>query len=206
MSLFGGSPYSAEQNNRITLAELAGGAVGAGGGYVASRISDERYKNKLLQEGLKTTRDKEIAEKNWKILLDLYKGNMTIEDLPLEKREFYTQQLEENAEDLKHLARNPKEARQSFEELRRGKVEPLFKHEKAPSRPLFPRSLEEIRRPNPYAIHNPKTRFLPALMGMAGMWGAGSMLRKHYDKTNQEQYSEEDLERLQGMLWALGKK
>lgn len=214
MSLFNNEKLSTEQDVKTNLAQLAGGAVGAGLGFLAGIPLSARHENKLLDEAVKASRDKEIAEKNWNILLKLKKGNVTLDDLDFGERDFFAKQLEENAEDLDYLIKNPQEAKRSMDDLRSGKVQPLFGKD-TPKRGLFQRGgvgvdlrpsnvvplfKDENKLLFPHKVQHPRTKSLAPLLGLAGAYGAGHLATKHYMKANEEKYREEELQKFKEML------
>lgn len=227
MSLFGeqSTVHSKEQQRKTTLAELAGGGIGAGAGLIASKLGNLKYQERALKSGLSQTKDIQNAEKHWKTMLDLTNGKLTMQDVPFNKREFYQKQMEENTDDLNYMKEHPSKSPQLLQELGRGKVEKLFPDQAEPSKikqlmdsfkkkqvvlggnvePLFAGAQEE-RMFFPHTLENPALHSLPAFMGLAGMYGAGVMARKHFDKENEGQQEEHDLNRLQELLLALKAK
>lgn len=173
MSIIGGgsSEYTEKENRNITLAELGGGGIGAGAGLLASFPMDAMYQKKLVERSKQLNMDKEIAKRNWETLLQLYKGTLSLKDLPESQRDFFARQLEENADDLKHLSRNPLEAKKSLQEITHGIVEPFTGADKPKMKGRFP-----------YKVRSPLSPALPGAIGLAGMIGAGAGLRKLYDK------------------------
>lgn len=223
MSLFGNNdnPLTKEQQTKVTLAELGGGAVGAGLGALGGKVMNAANEKKTLIDGLAATKDKEVAEGNWRTLLSLQKGEITLEDLPVDQRKFFAKQLQENAGDLTYMANNYKGEKDLMNELRRGKVEPLFPDQKpslmnllfqkAPQtvdltkdnvEPLF-RGANEHKMEIPHKYTAPKSPLLTGGLGIAGMMGAGYALKKHYANQNEGTHNEDDLQRLQNMLNAL---
>lgn len=214
MSLFDNKKLSTEQDVKVNLAHLAGGAAGAGLGYLASIPMTAHHENQLVQEGLKLTRDKEISEKNWNILVELKKGNITLEDMPISQRDFFAKQLEENAEDLDYLIKNPQELKRSMADLKGGKVQQLFGSE-TPKKGLFQRGgggvdlrpsnvvplfQDESKLLFPHKVQYPKTKALAPLLGLVGAYGAGHLATQHYMKENEELYREEDLKKFKEMM------
>lgn len=217
--------HTKEQKKKVILSELGGATLGAGLGSLGVKIGDVHYQSQALKNGLKLTRAKEIAAKDWKTLFALSNGNLTLEDLPFENRKFFKQQLEENGEQLNYFKQHPRDALQGMKELQKGKVQRLFPNQAEPSKlksllqsfqkqkvvlgknvePLFT-GAQESKMLYPHNITNPALRSLPVLTGLAGLYGAGAIARRHFDKENEKHQEEHDLDRLQKLLKALKAK
>jgi hypothetical protein len=224
VSLFGGDHpgYSKNQKTKITASELGGGAVGAGAGLLTRHALNVNYRNELLDKGNRISRDKELASQNWTVLLDLTRGKISLEDFPSEQRDFYAKKLVENADDLNYFKHNPSEAKKALSELEAGKVQPLFSNQQQPSKlksfldsfkrkqvvlgknvePLFT-GKQEYKMFFPHEIENPQFRAISPFLGMAGMVGTGMLMKRHYDKANQSNQQNNDLEKLHTLLQQL---
>jgi hypothetical protein len=219
LSLFGNSELDAKQKRKVYLSQFAGGLGGAGIGAIASKVLNAAHEKKLFEEGIEDTRMDAQTEKDWKILMDLYNGKITMRDIPIPQRDFYEQQLEENKEQLEAFRRNPQAAEEMFENTRSGNLHPLFE-DKRPSFKdfLFKRkpSQVDLTKENvvpmfeeaskmeiPHGYISPRSAILPSMLGLAGMTGAGYLMERKYQNENQDKYSENDLTRLNQMLEAL---
>lgn len=158
------------------LAQLAGMGAGLGTGYLASFPLDKRYQNQLVKKSLAETRKKDEALHHWKTMLDLYKGKITLEDLPLEDRAFYTEQLKVNAKELEQMARSPRIAKNSLEEMGRGRLVPLFPDG----------GKAKMTRDFQTKVHAPGRKPLMGALSIAGFLGGGDLYRRW--ENNREDY------------------
>lgn len=220
LSLFGNDNLDSEQRRKVHLAQLGGGLAGAGAGFLTSKVMDARHEGSLFEAGMDATRDNEKAELQWKRLMDLYLGKITIRDIPIPERDFYSRKLEENKETLEFFRKNPEEFEQSFNDIKGGRLQPLFGQKpsfkdllfrKRPSHvdlrgenvvPLFSGEKEALME-IPHSIHNPKAYGLAGTLATMGAVGAGYLTEKKYQKENKGKYDEQDLDKLQQMLQAL---
>lgn len=127
------------------LAQLGGMGIGTGAGYLAQKSLDAKYQNK-----------KEESRKHWDIMLKLYNGTLTMNEIPIEDRIFYQKMLKENQDDLKYLSHNPLAAKASFTSNFAEKA------------------------------HHPKSKILPPLLGLAGSYGAGKAYKLFQEKSKSE--------------------
>lgn len=220
LSLFGNDNLDSNQNRKVHLAQLGGGLAGAGAGVLAGKVMDAAYEKSLFEAGIDATKDNEKAELQWKRLMDLYLGKITIRDIPIPERDFYSKQLEENKETLENFRKNPAEFEKAFNEVKGGRLQPLFgqkpsikdfllkkRHSHVDLRgenvfPLFSgdkANLMEI----PHENRNPKTYGLAGLLAGVGLLGTGYLMERKYEKENERNYNEQDLEKLQKMLQEL---
>lgn len=224
MALFGDNQLSKDQQRNVTLAQIGGGVTGLGVGALAAKGADAFHEKKLLERGLTQSRDKEIAAGNWETLMALYKGELSLEDLPLGKKDYFTKDLQENADDLAYYAKNPMEFRKALEQLNAGRVQPIAP-DQSPSLLDFVfnkgKNLVDLRPDNvvplfeganehklltPHPIQSPKRGLLMGGAGLAGMAGAGSLLQHQYHKQNEREQPEKDLQKLEELLLALKTK
>jgi hypothetical protein len=214
MGIFDKKELDTKQDMKVNLAQLAGGVAGTGAGLLGIRMANGMNERQLLENAKQSTSDKEIAEKNWRILLDLKKGNIQLEDLPIGQREFFSKQLIENAEDLDFLIKDTREEKAALNALGGGKVVPLF-GEETPKPNLFQRKPTQVDlTPSnvvplfeneskllfPHRIQNPKAAVLPGLLGIGGAMVAGSLLTKRYMNDNEEAKKEAELKKFKEML------
>lgn len=144
------------------LAQLGAGGAALGAGQLLRYPIDARYQRKLVQKALELNAIKEQSHANWDTMLKLYRGKLSMEDIPEERREFFQKLLKENAADLKYLSQNPYEIKPTLEQFNRGKVIPLFGEAK-------------ITKEFPDKIHSPAGKTLPGLLGLAGFYTAGQV-------------------------------
>lgn len=214
MGLFDKKELDAKQDMKVNLGQLAGGVAGAGAGLLGIQLANGMHERKLLENAKQQTSDKEIAEKNWRILLDLKKGNIQLTDLPLTERDFFAKQLAENTEELDFLIKDTREEKAALKLLGGGKVVPLF-GEETPKPNLFQRKPTQVNlTPSnvaplfkneskllfPHRVQNPKAAMLPGLLGIGGAMAAGSLLTKRYMNENAEAKKEAELQKFKEML------
>lgn len=229
MSLFGGkdTSHSKKQQRRTTLAELAGAGAGVGAGTVAAQLGHVKYQQNSHNQAMQDSKDINDTEQNWKTMLDIQNGKINMDDLDERKQRRFKRLIEDNAEDLNYYQEHPKEFNSLLKDLKQGQVVPLNPNQKQPSvlkqlverlspqkpvdlrggnvEPLFT-GQEEARMMFPNIIEHPAMYGIPAFFGLAGMAGAGMIARKHYDKVNEKNQEDDDLDKLQQMLSALKEK
>ncbi|MGG4438247.1 hypothetical protein AAXE64_27230 [Priestia megaterium] len=177
LSLFGDKTEEEKQKElKLGLAALAGSGIGWQAGSLASLPLDARHQNKLTEEALQLTKDKEDALEHWRTLIKIERGQLSFDDLPEADRDFYRKEYAENIDDLKALARNPYELKRSMDDLKQGTVKPLFgKLPKATMRGDFP---EKVR--------HPYSRMLPGIGGILGGIGAEVAMNQFLEKEDEE--------------------
>ena len=156
-----------------SLSLLGGFGAGVLAGVATNPLRDAKYQKGLVEKALKETEAKEESKKHWDTLLKLHKGQITIRDLPLHERTFYTNLLEENADDLKYFDRNPQMAKKNLEDMTRGSVKPLF--------PGAPKS--KITKDFLDKVHSPKNSPITAALGLAGLYGGSKLYNYTHEKS-----------------------
>jgi len=147
-------------NKGLVQVGVAGAAGGAG--QLLRYPIDARYQRKLVQRALELNKAKEQAHANGETMIKLYRGKLSWEDIPEERRALLEREMKENAADLKYLSKNPYEIKPSLEHFNRGKVIPLFGEAK-------------ITKEFPDKVHSPTGKTLPGLLGLAGFYTAGQL-------------------------------
>jgi hypothetical protein len=177
MSLFGAKTEE-ERKEQIQrgVVGLAGIGVGAGGAYAATFPLDAMYQKKLTRQAIQSSDKTKEALDHWKVLLQLEKGQLSLEDLPEEDREFYAQELADNSAELKVISRDPYKKKLSLDEMRHGSVSPLFEGvEKA-----------KIRKDFLHKVHHPDTNLLLSAGATIGGIGANYLFDRLSQKENTE--------------------
>lgn len=163
MALFSDDTTSELQDDVTKgLAQLGAGGAAFGAGHLLKYPIDAQYQRKLVQKALELNAIKDQSRENWNIMLKLYTGKLSMNDIPEERREFFQKLLKENADDLKYLSRNPHEVKQTLDQFNHGKVVPLFGDAK-------------MTRNFPDKVHSPTGKSVPGLLGLAGFYTAGQL-------------------------------
>lgn len=207
-------PNETKQRWQTTLAGIGGAAAGTGVGFLGSKIVDADYQKKMYEQGMRDARDKGIAAKNWETLLDLYDGNVTMNDLPPNKRDFFTKQLEENHEDLAYFRANPEVLKKEMDELKQGATPfSFFGDEKPMLRNFLFKKYPNFKGTEivphgvkvqfPHDLHSPNSPRLISGLGLAGMALGAYAMEENHEKNNLGKFSDADLIKLQNMLEAL---
>lgn len=224
MSLFGEQQtvHSKDQKIKTTLAELAGAGAGAGIGLVGMKLGNIKYHNDALKAGLEHTQDLKDSEQNWRTMMGIHNGDIDRRSLDEFDQRRFLNLMDEHKDDLEYMKQHPREAESMIRDMASGQVVPLHPEQAKPSQmnqllesfkkkrvelggnvvPLF----EDERIQIPHMLENPKLNSLPPLLGLAGMYGAGILAKKHFDNENQGQQETHDLNRLQEMLAKLKEK
>lgn len=217
--------HSKGQQTKTTLAELTGAGVGVGAGALAGALGNVKYHRNALQGALQESQDMNDSESNWRRMIDLYTGKEDLNGLDDRERRRFRRLIDENKDDLENLKNHPGQIEPLLKDMKRGQVVPLFPDKAQPStfkqvinqftpkkvdlrgdniQPIF----EEEKLMIPHTIENPALRriALPSALGLAGMTAAGMMARKHFDKHNEANKDDHDLNRLEELLAALKAK
>lgn len=162
---------SDEEQLKANLASLAGGAAGFAGGTTASIPFDASYQTKLLNQARQLEKDKTLARENWKTLLQIAKGHISLDDLPPNDREFFADQLVKQKKMLDFLIKNPLEAKNALDDLS-PKVHVLHPTitASAPMTGIFEKKVQA-----------PISKHLPFVLGGLGLAGAGIGVEKYYE-------------------------
>lgn len=200
MSLFADSNSKLTDDLTVGTAQLGGGLAGLGAGYLARIPMDLHYENKLLQEGYRQNRRKNLDKIDWTRLINLANGTITLEDLPEDKRDYYSKLFKEHEKDLEYLTKNPQKAKEAFKEFDRGKVVPLFPGKtKVKINHLFPQfgsidpdKLELLNdqsntRLKLHRNPHPRGKMVQATLGLAGFLGSGALMKEHLSKRKEKE-------------------
>lgn len=172
MGLFGNeSSGSFKEDVQKDLAQIGGLGAGVLAGKASAIPIDAHYQKKLLNQGLEKSEQILQSKTDWDILFKLYKGDLTIDDLPIGQRTYYTNLFKEKKDTLNYFSHRPNEAAGAMEDLARGQIVPLFGKDQS----------VKMTRNFPNKVHSRAGKILAPTMGLAGFYGA-SML---YDRLNQ---------------------
>ena len=166
--------FTLQSDHKKDLAQLGGMGAGILAGQLGALPFDAIYQKKLLQQGIANTENIRQSQTDWDILFRLYKGQMDIDDLPEEKRSYYTDLLKNKKDDLNYFSHRPDEARRAMDELDRGKVLPLFGKDQR----------VKMTRNFPAKVRSPVARTFSPVLGLAGFYGAGKFY-DHVTKTDE---------------------
>jgi hypothetical protein len=171
-----GNPELTDRENlQVSLAHVAGTGAGLGIGTLASYPLDARYQNRLLENAKKAQVDNEMAKKHWITLLQLERRQITLNDLPANDREFYSNLWKENSQTLKELASDPLKAKRALEAFDR-KVIPIGDN------------LPKVKMTKDFAfkVRSPQARVLLGGLGLAGLIAGGKGAEKYFLSRKEE--------------------
>lgn len=168
--------------------EIAGGLLGGAAGAGVSNLMDRRLEGKRVAEALASTNDKKVTRDQWRELLRLFEGKMTLDDFPPGEREKMKELLQTHNDQLRQMSRKPGMRAESFRDLNRGHVIDLGKGKKRVKQSMFAMDKGNLARFQDKVTQSkhPHGWVAPIGLGLVGSAAASRAIHK-YQTRNQEE-------------------